>query len=447
MTAHLLNPYQVDHLFLLVGENPMPNYVAGKLLTHSGATLYLIYSTGTEPQYRNLKTLLANAFKIQPIPLGKDESDPFEIEDKLKPYLAKIPSSESIGLHYTGGRKVMAVHAYRTLRWWEHEQNQPIIFSYLNANTLSLQIDAYNNRRCIPISIARAIEPLLTDILRLHSIKWHPHKPPRSDVQGSELTATLAEIVSQERIVSQETPENKKKSDWAQWLDIFRERTKKPLQALGKSNISPKEKQNLEEELRKQKIPLAQAPLEFREAARHHLAASTEVIDLNISTKQGNFASAEELCRWLDGTWLEDYVMTQIQPLCDQYNLRELCRSLHIQDGQNTWRKTDQFEFDVVFLHGYQLFGISCTTTFDHKLCKQKLFEAYLRAQQMGGDEVRTALVCTHDNPDWLRQELNLDRDPRHRDPKIQVFGRKDLLNLQTKIALWIKDNTPSHSR
>lgn len=35
---------QVDHLILLVGGNPLPNAVAGKLLARSGGTITLLHS-------------------------------------------------------------------------------------------------------------------------------------------------------------------------------------------------------------------------------------------------------------------------------------------------------------------------------------------------------------------------------------------------------------------
>ena len=54
--------------------------------------------------------------------------------------------------------------------------------------------------------------------------------------------------------------------------------------------------------------------------------------------------------------------------------------------------------------------------------CKQKLFEAQLRAGQLGGDEARIALVCCYDYPtDQLKKELDfVIKD----DAKIEVFGR-----------------------
>jgi len=63
-----------------------------------------------------------------------------------------------------------------------------------------------------------------------------------------------------------------------------------------------------------------------------------------------------------------------------------------------------------------------------------KLFEAHLRARQIGGDEARTALVCLSSAPDILEQELQGGLD-KH----IRVFGLKDLSNLGECLEQWIK--------
>ena len=90
----------------------------------------------------------------------------------------------------------------------------------------------------------------------------------------------------------------------------------------------------------------------------------------------------------------------------------------------------------MAFTRGYQLFAISVSTTSKRDLCKVKLFEAYLRARQMGGDEARVALICCTDEPDSLKAEVAvLD------DKKIAVFGRDDLMDLSSRIEDWIKQN------
>jgi hypothetical protein len=50
--------YTVDHFFLLIGENPLPNYVAARLLLASGGTPYLVHTNGTDKLAKRLQTIL-----------------------------------------------------------------------------------------------------------------------------------------------------------------------------------------------------------------------------------------------------------------------------------------------------------------------------------------------------------------------------------------------------
>src|SRR6476469_1376638 len=129
---------------------------------------------------------------------------------------------------------------------------------------------------------------------------------------------------------------------------------------------------------------------------------------------------------------LEHYVLQQVKKIADRnfikdYGLKFKVPLLGTQQG---------FEFDVAFTRGYQLFAMSVSTTSKRDLCKNKLFEAYLRARQMGGDEARVALICCTNEPDTLNAEVAvLD------DKKIAVFGRDDLMDLSSRIEGWIKQN------
>lgn len=121
-----------------------------------------------------------------------------------------------------------------------------------------------------------------------------------------------------------------------------------------------------------------------------------------------------------------------------------------------------EFQFDVVAIRGYQLFAFSCTTeSGDHEndterrgifnsrlesgpgrvLLKQKLFEAYVRARQMGGDEACVALVCAMEQgeADKLQEEMRRDISPEGR---IRVFGRGCLAKLTGYIADWIRQQS-----
>ncbi|MBX2999892.1 MAG: hypothetical protein KF893_15330, partial [Caldilineaceae bacterium] len=143
-----ISNYQVDHLLLLVGGNPLPNAVAGQLLTAPTATIWLLHSDGadgepsTKKTAENLEQFLRQknetwTIHLEPIP----SSDNIRIENCLKKIICQIKGR--IGLHYTGGTKSMSVHVYRALeKAFANTQLRPM-FSYLDPRQLALRIDGY----------------------------------------------------------------------------------------------------------------------------------------------------------------------------------------------------------------------------------------------------------------------------------------------------------------
>src|SRR5262245_63079443 len=55
-----------DHLFLLMGANPLPNWVAAQLLVNPGGTVHLAYTTKTREHARRLKETLEEEQKSYP---------------------------------------------------------------------------------------------------------------------------------------------------------------------------------------------------------------------------------------------------------------------------------------------------------------------------------------------------------------------------------------------
>src|SRR5689334_9775184 len=107
--------YRINTLILLVGGNPLPNYVAAQLLAQPTARLILVYSRGTGDQCGNLKKALEKkGYTIKDDDLVEvEESNPANIYSKVEKEVKKC--TDSIGLNYTGGTKAMSVHAYRAL--------------------------------------------------------------------------------------------------------------------------------------------------------------------------------------------------------------------------------------------------------------------------------------------------------------------------------------------
>ena len=127
-----LEEYQVDHLFLLIGKNPLPNYVAAKTLLREGGIPYLVHTRDTLTSAQRLWEMLRDdvpELESDPlISLDDQESDAHYIKTKIEQQVGQIEKNEQVGLNYTGGTKAMSVHAYRAL----FKARPDAIFSYLD---------------------------------------------------------------------------------------------------------------------------------------------------------------------------------------------------------------------------------------------------------------------------------------------------------------------------
>lgn len=145
-----------------------------------------------------------------------------------------------------------------------------------------------------------------------------------------------------------------------------------------------------------------------------------------------------EQCRkWFLGDWLEEYTLwaciearSQNPNLFNDFGI----------DLQPKALKKRAFQFDVAIVRGYQLFAISCIASEKKEKCKEHLFEAYIRARQMGGEEARVGLVCCapKDNPDSspsaIQREIEESWDAKG---KVCVFGAEHLPDLKTHLQDW----------
>jgi hypothetical protein len=139
-----------------------------------------------------------------------------------------------------------------------------------------------------------------------------------------------------------------------------------------------------------------------------------------------------ELAKWFDGKWLEHYTLWALQQVMHESRVHEDFLSL----------KTNKhgFEIDVAVLRSYQLFAISCTTDSKKGDVKLKLFEAYVRAHQLGGDEAKIGMVCfappdqPDNNPVMIKKEIEEEWDAKD---KFRVFGAQDILTLPTHLKDW----------
>ncbi|MEH2093426.1 hypothetical protein [Nostoc sp.] len=457
---------------MLIGENPLPNYVAAKLLLKEGGKPYLVFSEYTEKPAKRLKEILGLSDR-EMVPLNNNESNAYEIKkrirEKIKELKKYFPDKNSFGLNYTGGTKAMAAHAYQALLSPDDKDltiqlNPAPVFSYLDSHSLKILIDQTNNP--IPLDIPKKpLELSLEKLFELHGLSLS--KPSKTEVTPKKpykIDVTLPELV--EAIV-------KNNLAWREWckkqLSIEGRQREEIKRIQNKLEIQEEEEEeeeissnqnNIETEiycnfgawknatdLRKLSLPIYELPkditsvLEKYNFIDHNGNLSVQTIEQaqqqiedkkSIPKPKENKKYPEEICKWLEGIWLEDYVLQQLNKIQEECSLDELGMSFNFPEKLNII----DFEFDVACLRGYQLFAISCTSSNDSGLCKSKLFEAYRRARQMGGDEARVALVCYYDKPTKIKQRFMSQID----DPKVRVFGSEDIADLSAKLKAWIQE-------
>ncbi|MEP0914540.1 hypothetical protein NDI45_26925 [Leptolyngbya sp. GB1-A1] len=125
-------------------------------------------------------------------PLTGSEADGFEIARTIVGYANKINSTEKIGLHYTGGTKTMAAHAYRA--FLSLNRSPKPVFSYLDSRTLRICIDDLENQQTRMFPAVLDKPPSLETILALHNLEWKKGKEPQRQPIAKDAAIAFAEI-------------------------------------------------------------------------------------------------------------------------------------------------------------------------------------------------------------------------------------------------------------
>jgi len=403
--------YQVDHLFLLIGGNPLPNAVAGKSLVLQGGAVTLLHSRETAAVAERLRTWLCSN-GVSHVELKQvEESSSASIFSKVQDQIQRI-QAQTLGLHYTGGTKAMSVHAYRAIERWAKEHDSVPVFSYLDARKLRMVFDPASpatGQQNRSVYVGRSVDMTLEDLLQLHG--WTlQHAPTEKAVLPRSAVALAIACANNDA------------------FDAWKEWTHRELRS--KCRLPNKDAWKHGKALISNTLAFPNHDLlrDVVEALQQELEVSADHLDLS---QFPNGSDAKHLCEWLDGKWLEHYVLDIIRSMATRLDLH--------QCAQNIETMGVLFDVDVVALRGYQLFACSCSTDSGKSLLKSKLFEAYIRARQLGGDEARVALVCCSDAPELVELEMRRDIDPEGR---ICVFGRKHLPRLAEYVSEWIQSQT-----
>ncbi len=403
-----IEPHQVDNLLLLIGGNPLPNYVAAQLLARDCVTtkVILVCSKDTRDEAARRIDLQLRAEGFGSIAYCEvEEANPQNIRNQVTQAIRAL--SGSIGLHYTGGTKAMAVHAYLAVQIQAGGRAQ---YSYLDARKLELQVETGDALCTIP-DVGRLLPQPLTikTLLALHGLVKF-----KKEMQATPLWPNTAGVLAELHA------DVAKSKAWREWcIGTLRDQAKK-----GNLKATNKLGEVLIEHIPDSAVQETFLALYPDLTPKTALTALAQIVGIK--------NSSDDLAKWFDGEWLEHYVLHTLQPLKTLGLFHELAMTIEPELEYN-----HTFEFDVAGMRGYQLFAFSVSTTSEKGLLKHKLLEAVVRAEQMGGSEARVALVCCA-NPDEV-QKLEREIKTLFRQRQLtKVFGRDDLLTLRDRVEEWV---------
>jgi hypothetical protein len=457
-----------DHLILLVGTNPLPNWVAAKLLLKSGGRVHLFRTDGVRAQSSRLERVLKDRENISVSVYQTVEADEQTIYNDIERQAEILlkTSTGKIGLDYTGGTKMMSVHAHRAMR--EVIPRDRRVLSYLDAHSLAFKFDGYAKIEP-PINLHPDVRISIETLLFLHDdyrkISYEVNHKCVSAAEG------LVEIHSNYR----------GKEAWRGWCDSLKLNNKK-IGKINVSTLSDDARRTIVSRLNNLSFPktddfalkvenklngdVSNHNISSREA-RSYLARINAGYSTLLDRLQGNkddeqrplggdflqeivqkndkqFKDSLDLARWLDSGWLEHYALAQIQSCAaadinpDGCAINLVTETRSIKSRIDEDQKGREFEADVIALRGYQLFYFSCYTGHEPSTAKQKLFEAMHRATQLGGDEAKVALICTADDPQAICAECEADWQMENIN-RIRVFGRAQLSCLAESLESWFE--------
>jgi hypothetical protein len=191
-----MNNYEkFNHLILLIGTNPLPNFVVADWFLRYNRnieTIWLLHSEanalqgGTDEQAKNLEVLLRQRwegeheslrFPLEKVSLS-DVSDAATIRAEVeRKMLRRWDSSDEFHLNYTGGTKAMSTHVYLCLQELQRRGQRP--FSYLDANNFRLVGDEYG---IIADDLREKVQIDFAELIALHGfVRKNRDSPSRFD--------------------------------------------------------------------------------------------------------------------------------------------------------------------------------------------------------------------------------------------------------------------------
>ena len=368
-------------LILLIGGNPLPNYVTAKYMLDSKRNdqealpvpdkFILLHSNTTRDYAQKIKEKMRLTGYGHLVNLGDDERNQKTIIEAINNKLKELQEGctiSTIHLNYTGGTKPMAVHACsEIIEFCKSKENETIrlIFSYLDPKEFKLVLD--ESETGYPDEpdndLRHKIKLEVEDLFDIHLMKY--------EKRGEYATFNKADVDIEK--ISKEILDsfNKGKPVWPEKFFDLKDKTRNK-----KLNINGIEKLNEENFFKGINKDIPSLKNFFKE----------DKFDLEKESPKKRFA---KLIKFMSGIWLEDFIVDIIIGLKEKNEIAydEIRKSVHA-----TYNKRE-LEVDIIVMKGYQMFLFSCTADDDTENVKSKAFEAVFRAEQLGGDHATAITV------------------------------------------------------
>jgi hypothetical protein len=379
------------NLILLVGTNPLPDFVTALALQQDVKKVFLVHSQDNRNQKGTDKVagwlrerLLRRSFPgnaIKLIPLT-NVSSAEEIHNNLETLLLpQMLLDRPVHLNYTGGTKAMAVHVHA---WLTEKATKGVVteavFSYLNARSSKLEYD-YEKRE------ASSDLRTLVHIGRIDELlNIHGYNPVQTRVEYfPDALAKLKELIENDQIEA-----------FLEWKRAIR-----PIFIQGDTIVNTNTLQmNIAQKKGAVKYFCSSLDaLAFIRPLLNAFPAENSLLDSDgdlwfmnktITRNEIERRINKPFVEFLDGKWLEQHVFEVIQELAQEYGLSNEQYGISLKAIKQGTNQT--FELDNFIIKGYQLIGISITTGKKDK-SKSKAFEVMHRVQQVGGDESKALVI------------------------------------------------------
>lgn len=448
--------YNFTDLVLLIGTNPLPNYVAAKHFLINNDNLkriWLIYSeerkdlgqSGTGELADNISDVLKQEFSqrgidFQKVAIGHVGSAIYiynDMETKFFSRIKELNDVNGIHLNYTGGTKAMVVHVYRYL---EDKYINKASFSYLDGRKCKL---IWDNNKIISEDLRKEVFLSIESLIKLHGYEEKESKSIPEDYYS--IIEKFEALIKTKQVNKYNNWKNgyirrkyydskgkfyTKKSNYLKGNDL-----------INRSGVINQDKvEHFKEEFYKVTdeiiIDLLSVLPKDKSILDEDGALWIPDPDKTITNKMYE-ERLKFTIEFLDGKWLEAYVFSIILRGIENDKLLKTKLSMGEISVDSNWEliktehkimeKPKNFELDVIVVNGYQICGISCTTAKDQGRCKSKGFEVIHRSRQMGGDEALSILVTCMDNKEKDEFSADLEYLTGTSDKNLLVLTLPDL--------------------